>query len=116
VWRNRDGVEVIEEHVIANMGHGTPIHAAATNPGEVAGPYMLDVGISSTRRIVAFWKLDRASSQARVVPPQPNPQQKEVTSRIIPAQQPSTPQQAPGSTGRVQEVIEKALRSAGLMR
>jgi poly(hydroxyalkanoate) depolymerase family esterase len=116
VWRNRDGMEVIEEHVIANMGHGTPIHAAATDSGEAAGPYMLDVGISSTRRIVAFWKLDCASSHARIVTPQPNPQQEAITSRIIPAQQPSIPQQPPGSTGRVQEVIEKALRSAGLMR
>lgn len=52
VWRDPRGHVVIEDWRIAGMGHGTPI--AADGCG-VAGPYMLDAGISSTRRIAASW-------------------------------------------------------------
>lgn len=38
------------------MGHGTPIG----NGIGTAGPYMLDVGISSTREIARFWGLREA--------------------------------------------------------
>jgi poly(3-hydroxybutyrate) depolymerase len=114
VWCNADGLEVIEEYVIANMGHGTPIHATPRNLGEAAGPYMLDVGISSTRRIVAFWKLDRETTTTRATPPSSNPRKTEISSRLTPKHSPSTPSTL--ETGsRVQEVIEKALRGAGLM-
>ena len=51
VWRGADGRVRIEKHRIAGMGHGTPL--ATVSPGGLgaAGPFMLDVGISSTRRI-----------------------------------------------------------------
>jgi poly(hydroxyalkanoate) depolymerase family esterase len=115
VWCNRDGLEVIEEYVIGSMGHGTPIHAAPANHGEAAGPYMLDVGISSTRRIVAFWNLHLGSKASRVAAPRSNHQLAETTSRIILEHDQSAPLPPPGPSNRVQEVIEKALRSAGLM-
>jgi poly(hydroxyalkanoate) depolymerase family esterase len=111
VWCNRDGREVIEEYVIGRMGHGTPIHAAPANPGEAAGPYMLDVGISSTRRIVAFWKLGGENKPSRAATPRSNPKLVE----IRPEPHPSTPPARPGAASSVQEVIEKALRNAGLM-
>jgi poly(hydroxyalkanoate) depolymerase family esterase len=117
VWRNGDGREVIEEYLIANMGHGTPIHAASANLGEVAGPYMLDVGISSTHRILAFWKLDGGRQSARGTPHDFRSKLPETAVRLEherPASAP--PSQQPGSTSKVQEVIEKALRTAGLMR
>lgn len=53
VWRNRSGEEVIEVNMIAGMGHGTPISRELGVPG----PFMLDVGICSTRKIAAFWGL-----------------------------------------------------------
>lgn len=115
MWRNNDGREVIEEYVIANMGHGTPIHAAPANPGEAAGPYMLDVGISSTRRIVAFWKLDRGTKPSKAASPGSSREMAEITSSITPKPHPSAPPPPPKPTSRVQEVIEKALRDAGLM-
>lgn len=115
VWCNGDGLEVIEEYVIADMGHGTPIHPAPANHGEATGPYMLDAGISSTRRIVAFWKLDRGSRPSRVASPRANIALPEITSRIAPEHQPLAPPQPRAPTSRVQEVIERALRSAGLM-
>ncbi len=114
-WCNRDGQEVIEEHLIDNMGHGTPIQAAAANHGEAAGPYMLDVGISSTRRIVAFWKLDRTTNAPRVATPRS--QIAAIKVHPQPAPEPDSSAPSPAAfANRVQEVIEKALRSAGLMR
>ena len=49
---------LVESHTIAGMKHGAPIRAGA-GPGccGVAGPATLDVGISSTHRILEFWGL-----------------------------------------------------------
>jgi poly(hydroxyalkanoate) depolymerase family esterase len=111
VWCDHDGVAVIEEFMIRNMGHGTPLDAIPANEGESAGPYMLDVGISSTRRIIGFWGLDRAGTRSRVAARPPNSETAEITTRMVPGQGP----RAPSRTSKVQDVIEKALRSAGLM-
>lgn len=116
VWRDAGGAEVMEEYVIADMGHGTPIRPMQAEDGEVAGPYMLDVGISSTRRIVRFWNLDANEGRTQIrVPdvapasPSPAPEQSSAE-RIVPAPALRDP------PGKVQAVIEAALRNAGLMR
>jgi poly(hydroxyalkanoate) depolymerase family esterase len=116
VWCNRDGLEVIEEYVIANMGHGTPIHAAPANAGEAAGPYMLDVGISSTRRILKFWKLDRGSKRSSAAARPSHHQVAEPSSGPAREHDGSASRHPSGPANHVQEVIEKALRSAGLMK
>ena len=58
VWRNEAGQDVIESFTITSMAHGTPL---ATGDGEnaygSAGPFLLDVGISSTYHIAKFWGL-----------------------------------------------------------
>lgn len=51
VWCDATGEATIEINMIAGMGHGTPIG----NDGLGArGPFMLDVGISSTRETLRF--------------------------------------------------------------
>lgn len=57
VWLNADGREAIEEYIIAGMGHGTPISAVGDDGLGEEGKYMLEVGISSTRRIANSWGL-----------------------------------------------------------
>ena len=57
VWCDPDGREVIEEYIIARMGHGTPISGEGAEGLGEKGKYMLEVGISSTRRIADFWGL-----------------------------------------------------------
>lgn len=57
VWCDEDGQEVIEEYIIENMGHGTPIMAEGEEGLGEEGKYMLEVGISSTRHIAHFWGL-----------------------------------------------------------
>jgi len=59
VWCDRSGREVIEEYIIGRMGHGTPIRAEGDEGLGTQGKYMLDVGISSTRRIARFWGLTK---------------------------------------------------------
>ncbi len=54
VWR-RDGVDVIESYTIIGMAHGTPL-ASATHGG-AAGPFLLEVGISSSYHIAKFFGL-----------------------------------------------------------
>jgi len=54
VWRNVTGEAMVEVNMIAGMGHGTPVGDGLG----AAGPFMLDAGISSTREIARFWKID----------------------------------------------------------
>lgn len=109
----KDGEPRVEQYVITGMGHGTPLLPGdeAGQSGQ-AGPHMLDVAISSTDRIAAFFgvadAIPAATQKPKVAAPKParrGPQR---------AAQPSKPAAAPSSG--VQGVIENALRAAGLMR
>ena len=55
VWRDASGVEQIEAHVITGLGHGLPITSIGPEACGTPGPYFLECGLSSTRRIAAFW-------------------------------------------------------------
>ncbi|MDB5365617.1 MAG: esterase, depolymerase family protein [Rhodospirillales bacterium] len=110
VWCGDDGRVRIEEIIVSGMGHGTPIDASGGDAA--AGAFMLDAGISSTEHIARFWGLlpmatatatatakpDRAASAARP--------RLAVAARVAP----------PAAGGEVGQVIERALRAAGLMR
>ncbi len=104
VWLGEDGVPVIEHYLITGMAHGIPLDPG-TGEGEsgAAGAHMLDVGLSSTDRISAFFGIA------------PEPAERlEKASRVAgPAR---TPVQLPEPANSVQAVIEKALKAAGLMR
>lgn len=109
VWRDADGRDAIEEYRIAGLGHGTPLSTSGADACGAAGPYMLEAGISSTRRIATFWGLSGTRAEGR----SPVTSKRPTTTR--PAEHPEVlprPQPASGSVGRV---IEDALRAAGLM-
>lgn len=57
VWCDAEGRVVIEEYIVERMGHGTPISAGGEAGLGEESKYMLEVGISSTRRIADFWGL-----------------------------------------------------------
>ena len=61
VWWNADGETVIESYTIADMAHGTPL---SRSEGGVAGPYMIEAGISSTDHIATFFGLTDAPLEA----------------------------------------------------
>ena len=61
VWCDGRGRAVIENYQIAGMGHGTPLATSGDAGLGVAGPFMLDIGISSTKQIASFWGIAKRS-------------------------------------------------------
>lgn len=131
VWRNAAGEAMIEQVTVVGMGHGTPV-APGREGGGTAGPFLLDVGIASTRHIAAFWGLIEAQDSAadvRTQPDQctsvsltlPSPRRGECSPRPTPGVAPrSHPTldllDKTGLDGRIMGVIRKAFDSAGLTR
>lgn len=121
-WIGSDGRVVIEQYRIAGLAHGTPISTAGPDACGSAAPFMLEAGISSTRRIADFWGLTRIASDDTV-------EVRGVMARRArsPVARPAIPAPTPNDErghdsarqtngGGVGRVIEDALRAAGLMR
>jgi poly(hydroxyalkanoate) depolymerase family esterase len=123
-WLDEEGTPLIEQYEITGMAHGVPL-APGTAEGQSgeAGAHMVDVGLSSTDRIAAFFGIapavaDRTAAEPRKqhLPravssnlPLPALGVKRLTSRVLPGA-------GPASAEGVRAVIENALKSAGLMR
>jgi hypothetical protein len=117
---------VIEDFIVPNMGHGIPLDLKVTNGGGTAGPFMLDVGISSTRHIAASWGIanSRSKAQASAVPPTVDrADEQDLPTAMMPTLRSVRPERISGSQPKrdmpsngVQQIIEKALKAAGLMR
>jgi len=122
VWTDGAGEPVIEINLVGGMGHGTPLGGDGLG---APGPYMLDVGISSTQEIARFWGIAETETGASERlprdaghPPYPAPAPHGDT-----ADTPWSGPRAPGRSARpdsgspgVGKIIEDALRAAGLMR
>jgi feruloyl esterase len=66
------GKAVVEDYSITGMAHGTPIDPTAADPADrcgIAGPYMLDVGISSTALMARSWGLLARRATKAAAPP-----------------------------------------------
>lgn len=100
-WTNEAGIDAIELYRIGGMGHGTPIDSLSGYGSQ--RPYMLNVGISSTEIIARNWGLI-ASFERRAKPDR-------ATATTI-----QKPKDARTNSNSIQDVIESALRSAGLMK
>ncbi|WP_187971781.1 alpha/beta hydrolase family esterase [Aquibium microcysteis] len=118
VWSDPAGDAVLEINMIAGMGHGTPLAPGLGAPG----PYMLDVGISSTRAIAGFFGI--AEAQAAAESPRRFVGSQAVGAGEIARTTDAPPRHgadqtssssSPGTSG-IQKTIEDALRAAGLMR
>ncbi len=105
IWFDPAGREVIEEYSITGMAHGTPLDTLQGETGEIAGAYMLEAGISSTRQLLKFWGLAaRATGAKHVRRSSPEGHGHRRAWRE---------QRADNRIGRT---IEDALRTAGLLR
>ncbi len=121
VWRNEEGQDVIESFTITSMAHGTPL---ATGDGEnaygSAGPFLLDVGISSTYHIAKFWGL--TGTVVAAAPRKRTPEIVEPARQPAPAHFGATPLNPEPRAARtaaygpidIQAVIDRALKAAGL--
>lgn len=99
----------LELYTLPMLGHGVPIESQ--DLGSPA-PFILEAGISSARRICAFWGLEAATARA----PQPARQAK------LPTETPALPKieaalrPGPPPADRRTNVIMRALKAAGLLR
>jgi poly(hydroxyalkanoate) depolymerase family esterase len=104
----------LEVYTLGTIGHGAPIDSS--DVGRPA-PFILEAGISSSRRIAEFWGL--ASGAA--VQPKPRPPAPKVLRPALPTiEDMLTPRQTPAHTQtretRAENLIHRALRAAGLLR
>jgi feruloyl esterase len=135
VWVNADGDEVIESYTITGMAHGTPL---ATGRGDhecgAAGPFLLEVGISSSYHIAKFFGLAVASprqvaptrSEIAVAATEPHagrpsaalPQPHVLEGEVLAPESDERPERTPflPSPIDIGAVINKALKAAGLMK
>jgi hypothetical protein len=110
----------VERHDIADMAHGVPIDMAAGVGA--TGPFFLDVGVSSSQRIAAFFGIATAEAARPVAPSALVPRGgvisigRDGAARVGPPPQPETPAAGgwPGSDPG--QVIRKALAAAGLLK
>jgi feruloyl esterase len=96
-WRNARGQVVVESRDIAGLAHGVPL-APGEEAGQVgrAGPFLLDVGLSSTHGILRFWGL----GTDRIDEPRSLVVNRQAATREV--------------TPRLFGLVNKALRRAGL--
>ena len=102
-WRGPSGNIVLESYLIPGLDHGTPLNTVAEDMDQSMGfvaPHMLEAGISSTWYVARSWGLLTQAARKRG------------TAARRPAAQtvPMVPMVA-----MVSDVIEDALRSAGLL-
>jgi poly(hydroxyalkanoate) depolymerase family esterase len=108
VWVNAAGEEVVEDYIISGMSHGAPIALSMGDQRHgTAGPFSLDVGISSSYHMVKFW--DLTAPRVEPVPSLPT------RAEEVPV--PSMAQAAASSrnwSARVRSVITRIRRAIGL--
>jgi poly(hydroxyalkanoate) depolymerase family esterase len=106
-WRDAGGRLLIEEYRIKGMDHGVPLATLGEHGCGEAGAFMLEAGISSTLHSAREWGLLGKGAATRFdieeTAPMPPP----------PAEHAAAPVHAHFQVG---QVIEQALRSAGLMK
>jgi poly(hydroxyalkanoate) depolymerase family esterase len=104
VWRDASGVARVESYTLDGMGHGTPITVHGAEACGTPAPYILEAGISSTRRIAAFWGLAPVP-----MPMAAGADTGRVASRAV-------PKSAFPMPSGVEAIIDQAMRQAGLIR
>lgn len=137
-WRHENGEAVIEAHTIAGMGHGVPLALHGKNRCGAAGPFHFDVGVSSSRLILSFFEiLDpelelTQGSAAQTVVERIRPGTSSDTIHASPDPRDAIfdvlrkagvmndtvtgRRQHPPLSSKVQNVINSALRTAGLLK
>ena len=135
VWVNTAGDELIESYTITNMAHGTPLATGgADHECGAAGPFLLEVGISSSYHIAKFFGLTVADSrhvastqsEITVAAEQPHvirpaaalPQPHVLEGEVLAPELDAGPERthSPPPPMDIGAVITKALKAAGLMK
>lgn len=107
----------LEIYTLPAFGHGTPIDSRDLGQ---PGPFILEAGISSSRRIVQFWGL--AGPAAKAVPARPLPADAETEPLVLPQIEAALLLEKSGDPAKLsaalkaENLIWRALKAAGLIR
>lgn len=107
-WKDAHGAVVVEHHAIRGMGHGTPLQTGQVDSVGTAGPYLLEVGISSTLEILKGWGLVSLQPSSQFTPHAARPAAEPKIVKPHPASRPGPID--------IAAVIDNALRAAGLVK
>jgi len=108
----------LEVYTLAALGHGTPIDSGDLGQ---PGPFILDAGISSSRRIAQFWGLS-AKPAAKAVPPRSSAANTETEPLVLPQIEAALLVEKDGEhqelsvSLKAENLIWRALKAAGLVR
>jgi feruloyl esterase len=125
IWRSAAGAPLVEQHILPALGHGTPLKTFGPDGCGAAGPFLLEVGVSSSREIAQSWGLEPVRrEQNHVEPPRAEPLKvppiwETLAARSAPRAEPRIdPRRKSGRTtgAGIGAVIERTLRSAGLLK
>lgn len=100
VWTGPGGAPAIQSVIMRGIGHGTPLAVGGPDGCGVAGPYMIETGVSSSREIAAFWGIGEPVGEPVSAPP-PGA---------------GGPSPAPAHGFDAGAAIRRALRATGLMK
>jgi len=102
--------DTLEVVTVPGLGHGVPIDARDVG---TAAPYILDVGLSSARRIAGFWGLipAQAAETPQPVVTEVPPALAEIEAVLAPMAH-----EAAAAAERAEGMIRRALRAAGLLK
>jgi len=108
-WR---GIHGVDATAVRTERVGTAVHRLGA-----AGPFMLDVGISSTAVIAKSWGLVAAAKAETAAKPAPVERVAKIAIPVSPKPKPKpAPKPRADAPTGIQATIENALRAAGLMR
>jgi hypothetical protein len=123
VWMNDGGGEVIEAYTIPNMPHGTPLAIGEIEGAcGVPGPFLLPVGISSSYHIAKFFGIAarHAASPSMSIPVASTrgpASERILQGEVLDRDEERLSDRKPTShLHHIGEVINKALKTAGLIR
>jgi feruloyl esterase len=125
VWINETGEAMIESYTVTHMAHGTPLATGkADDQCGAAGPFLLEVGISSSYHIAKFFGLTERSAvtaaaakdedaHASILAPRPLALRANARGEGTIETPPERPHMSRIDVGTI---ITKALTAAGLMK
>ncbi len=105
----------LEAYTFATLGHGTPIDSRDLGQ---PGPFILEAGVSSSRRIAQFWDLKPATRVRPVAKPDPVRAEPSALPKIEAVLLPERSDEpaAVSAKRRAEDLIWRALKAAGLIR
>jgi poly(hydroxyalkanoate) depolymerase family esterase len=118
-WKDASGRVVVEQHVLAGLGHGVPLATRGAEGVGAAGPFLLEAGVSSSLTLARSWGLvgearetAAQSASARTGEVARRPAARPKVDAVFGAPEPPRGR----SAGGVAEVINRALAAAGLLK